>query len=58
MCLGLSGAKDAIHVVLQGFVYCPCGLSHPVPPTVPKIAGCEAFYICLRVIKLFWEGLS
>lgn len=44
-------------------VYCPCGLSHPVLPTVPKIAedllkNCEVFHICLRVIKLFWEGLS
>lgn len=38
-------------------VYCPCRLSSGAAHS-PQIAGCEAFRICLGVVKLLWEGLS
>lgn len=48
-----------IHVVLQGFL-CLLSLETLIRccPQSPKLLVCEAFHICLGVVKLLWEGLS
>lgn len=59
MCLELGGTKDAHPCRAAGLSLSTVPVdSHPVLPTVPKIAGCEAFRICLGVVKLLCEGLS
>lgn len=59
MCLGLGGAKGTHPCRAAGLSLSTVPVaSHPVLPTVPKIAAYEAFLIYLGVVMLLWEGLS